>query len=327
MADEAVNPEPGTGEPLSMEDAAGLLFESDESLKANSEGATQEAPAPEKEQPEPVDPDEDLDITEDVQEEPEDADGTYEVKVNGETKKVTLDELRKGYSLESDYRKKTAELSEERSKIDSEYQALQTERQQQAQRLDGLLPQLQTALQGKWADVDWSTLARENPAEYVARREEYNQDVSKFNAGLQERQRLQSQMQEDQKKRSQEIIQRETELLKEVIPDFADPEKGAAKKAEYTSYLKGMGYDDDAIATINDHRMLVIIDKAIRYEKAMERAAKAKAGAAKAPPVSQPGARRRDGAKADAVATAQNRLKRTGSVEDAAQLLIERGIL
>ena len=38
----------------------------------------------------------------------------YEVKVNGETIKVSLDELQSGYAKDSDYRQKTSKLSEER---------------------------------------------------------------------------------------------------------------------------------------------------------------------------------------------------------------------
>ena len=47
-------------------------------------------------------------------------DSTYKVKVAGQELKVTLDELRNGYSRDADYRRKTEELSNERKSFQSE---------------------------------------------------------------------------------------------------------------------------------------------------------------------------------------------------------------
>ena len=44
----------------------------------------------------------------------------YNVKVNGKNHKVTLDELMKGYSKDSDYRQKSARLSEDRKSVEDE---------------------------------------------------------------------------------------------------------------------------------------------------------------------------------------------------------------
>ena len=58
--------------------------------------------------------------TEDIQKEP---DSTFTVKVAGQELKVTLDELKKGYSRDADYRRKTEELSFEKKEdnLDLEY--------------------------------------------------------------------------------------------------------------------------------------------------------------------------------------------------------------
>jgi hypothetical protein len=322
MADEAVNLETGTGEPLSLDDAAGLMFSEEESAdSANLDTEAQEAPVSDEDAPEPVDADDDQEDPIENTEEP--SEPTYEVKVNGETKTVTLSELQSGYSRDSDYRQKTAELAEQKRVWAEEQQAIQNERQEQARKLDALLPQLQTTLIGKWAKVDWATLARDNPAEYVALKEEYNQDEAKFNAGLQQRHQIEQQNQAQQQAKTRELIERETEALQAALPEFKDPEKAAVKKAEIRSYLKDVGYDDKTISTLTDHRMIVIIDAAMRHTRAQKAAAEAKAKGSKAPPVSQPGARRNSSGKADAIASAKNRLARSGSIDDAAALLQE----
>ena len=55
----------------------------------------------------------------DTQEKQEDS-PSYTVKVNGQELDVTLDELRNGYSRDSDYRQKTEELSHQRKQFQSE---------------------------------------------------------------------------------------------------------------------------------------------------------------------------------------------------------------
>lgn len=94
----------------------------------------------------------------------------YEVKVAGETQKVTLDELREGYQREADYRRKTQELSDERKAYESEseqaytdletrFNQLQESEQthvktlQLAQQRDSFLAQLENSDPGLFQDI------------------------------------------------------------------------------------------------------------------------------------------------------------------------------
>ena len=69
----------------------------------------------------------------------------YEITVNGQKQQVTLDELMKGYSRESDYTKKTMELGDKRREIETlqgdlakELEAVKNSKSQYAQQLDEL---------------------------------------------------------------------------------------------------------------------------------------------------------------------------------------------
>src|SRR3990167_2798503 len=44
---------------------------------------------------------------------------TYDVVINGETKSVSLEDLRNGYMMQSDYTRKTQELSDQRKQLDT----------------------------------------------------------------------------------------------------------------------------------------------------------------------------------------------------------------
>jgi hypothetical protein len=57
---------------------------------------------------------------------------TYEVEVNGQKTSVTLDDLRKGFMMQSDYTKKTQELSEQKKRHDALIEEKATELYMQA---------------------------------------------------------------------------------------------------------------------------------------------------------------------------------------------------
>ena len=47
---------------------------------------------------------------------------TYTVKANGKEIEVTLEDLKKGFMMESDYRHKTSEVANKRKALDSEFE-------------------------------------------------------------------------------------------------------------------------------------------------------------------------------------------------------------
>ena len=53
----------------------------------------------------------------------------FDITVNGKIQKVTLDELKEGYSKGSDYTKKTMELSEQRRSLDTELDTISKDKE------------------------------------------------------------------------------------------------------------------------------------------------------------------------------------------------------
>ena len=85
---------------------------------------------------------EELDDSEEVEE-------LYAVTVNGEEHEVTFDELLRGYSRQSDYTRKTQELSNDRKQMEelqkqynSEISTIQAERQQYTEYLNQIVENL-----------------------------------------------------------------------------------------------------------------------------------------------------------------------------------------
>ena len=152
MADEAVTPERETVEVTDVSSASnaleGLLDLGDTPPRQpsddNAEEQVEEDANPEMEAAEdntPVAESDDSDETEieEDQSEEEPAD-LFEVTLpGGEKAEVTLDELSKGYSRQSDYTRKTEELAAQRRQLAEEREqalsAVEAERQQYAARL------------------------------------------------------------------------------------------------------------------------------------------------------------------------------------------------
>ena len=112
--------------------------------------------------------------------------------VNVTEEEVTLDELMKGYSRQSDYTKKTQDLSTERKQMEemqrqynSEISQIQAEREQYVESLNQIIANSSTGLD-KFDNVDWASLRDSDPIEYVTKKEEFREQQEKVQALQQE---------------------------------------------------------------------------------------------------------------------------------------------
>ena len=111
---------------------------------------------------------EEAEEAEEESEEPDEEEGEalYAVTVNGKEREVSLDELLSGYSRQSDYTRKTQELSEERKQMESlgqrynsEVAQIQSERQQYMMNLQQIIESSTQDLQ-QFSKVDWDIFKR-----------------------------------------------------------------------------------------------------------------------------------------------------------------------
>lgn len=319
MEDEVSANPPGADDgPLTLDQAAERLRgvpgrdATDETSAdtAQVEGAGAEVEETEAEPTEEPDPPE----ADEPEEQPK---GRYRVKVNGEERLVTFDELRKGYQLESDYRQKTSKLAEDRKNLEAE-------RTHYAEQLKGFIPALQIQIQDKFANVNWQELARSDPAQYVALRAEFDQAATRLQLAQVEQQRIEAQTKAQRDADLKERVQQERAKLIEKLPAFGDAEKGKALAGEIKSFLRGQGYTDEEIAGAYDHRALMIAHDAMQYRKAQKAKTEAAKQANTAPKVQKPGNATRVDPKQAALSAATERFGKSGKVDDLAAVLRAR---
>jgi hypothetical protein len=188
----------------------------------------------------------------------------FTVKVDGEEVEVTLDELQRGYSRTKDYTRKTMELAEQRKAAEAELQQIRAERERYAAMLEQLQAQ---APQEK--EPDWDRLYQSDPIEWVRQRELWRDRKERQQQLESERQRLMYQRQQEQAQEMQRIAAENQQKLLEAVPEWADPEKGTQERQAVKKYLQEIGFSNDEVSQIYDHRAVLVARDAMRYRQMM----------------------------------------------------------
>jgi len=250
---------------------------------------------------------------EDEQEEPT----TYRVKAAGEERDVTLDELIKSYQLGTDYTKKSQAVAEERKVVEAERQRIEEAkylRDQYAERLQVIEQMLNQ--QPETENLDY--LKETDPIGYAVKVAELSQREKQLAQVRAEQARIADQQQREQQEQLGQVVQAESRKLAEVIPEYADPQKGETLRRELREFGLKAGFSDQELANVYDSRAVLTLYKAMQYDKLQS----AKPGITKkvneAPKVIKSGVSQpRDSS--DEMKKLKARAKQTGRVADAAR--------
>lgn len=241
---------------------------------------------------------------------------TFTVKVDGKDVSVTLEELQKGYSRTQDYTRKTQQIAEVRKQVEAETQAVRAERAQYAQ----LLGALQAQLQATEPQVDLDRLYNEDPIEWVRQKEILRERQEKAYAIQAEQQRLaQLSQQEQQQAMEQQLIAQKDALLA-ALPEWKDPKKAKAEKALVVETAKSVGFTEDDLKQVYDHRLVLLLRKAGLYDQMMSKRQGIKPVVSNGPRPAKPGAAGRVSTTTEST-RAKQRLAKTGRIDDAASAI------
>ena len=324
MSDNVSNPQ-GTGETLSDAAAAFASYLS----VAEPDGDTKQSEAPPG--PEAVGDDPEAeeaqlasDEAEEAEEEEQSEEGeseeeaapqptTFKVKVDGEEVEVTLEELQKGYSRTQDYTRKTQALAEQRKAAEAELETVRQERAYYAQMVQALEKQLSQAE----PEPDWDRLYQENPTEWVRQRELWRDKQDKLRAVQAENQRLSAMQQQEQAKAMQARLKEEAQKLVDAVPEWKDSKKAAEERGKLLEAAKRVGFSEDDLAGISDHRAIIVLRKAALYDELMSKKSSIKPTPTSGPRPAKPGSASTVPSKKSESVRAQERLARSGSMKDA----------
>jgi len=218
---------------------------------------------------EPDETDEPIDEEEDVQdkqeeEEQEEVEGEpelYKVIIDGEEVEVSLDELQKGYSRQSDYTRKTQQLAQQRK----EAEALQQDYAQRVEQLNQFAQQIQQQPdipEPQWtADPQaWERLRHEDPVQFVLEKDAARDREIARQQRQQQMQYLQSEQAQLQQHQFAQHIDGQRQQLNELIPAWSDKETAKSEKQELRKWASdAYGLTEQDLSQAYDARLVKIL--------------------------------------------------------------------
>lgn len=261
-------------------------------------------------------------VEEEVEEEVEPS--TYKVKVNGEEFEVDIDELKAGYQRQSDYTRKSQELAEQRKQTESineERIRLEQERQMYANALQTLAQDQQAKLK-EYESIDWNTLKEDDPYQYMLKKDEYNDVRAKMDNARKQQTLIQQQQQEQAMRARADFVQDQYTKLIEQLPEWAD--KNSTVKDDIRKFAIDSGYAPEEVEQLADHRSVLILKKAMEFDKLTSKVAPKKKAVKTVPKVQKSGRGKPKGEEESQKAKKKRtQLRKSGQVKDAASVFYD----
>lgn len=270
------------------------------------------------------DDDQDIDLDDEEYEPDEEVESAdkFTVKVAGEELEVDLDELKNGYSRQSDYTKKAQALAEERKQFTQDRDAVVLERQQYAQLLGALQQQLAADQQQQ---PDFDAMYEQDPIEAARLERNWTKQQQakqqKMQAIALEQQRVREANAQEQQQQMRGLIEQEVQRLPEVIPEWKDEKRASKERDELRAYLGEQGVNEEEMNALVRANHIAVLRKAMLYDKGRRRVKSAEKEGRKTRSA-KPGSRAaQQPASKRKTKVAYQRLAKSGSRSDAAAIL------
>lgn len=173
-----------------------------------------------------------------------------------------------------------------------------------------------TARWREWTPEAWARLAQEDPTQYTQLKAQHDAEYHQAVTAQQARDRMAAMEQ-------QAFLAQQSNLLAQVAPDLADPEKGVERVRGVKEFLVQSGIPQDVLPRISAVEWSLAYD-AMRYRQLVTKAQAKKATAAAPPRAVPPSPRGAAPSPARAVQGLEAKLTKTGSVDAAVELLLAR---
>ena len=260
---------------LKMTEPEGETPETEEAAPTEEEESTEETQDESLEE-ESEETEETESEEEEVEEESEDTDEEPEVEADDtivfEGQEYKIDDLVKGGLRQADYTRKTQALAEQRKGMEAaqqqytaESQAVQAERQQYINALSQII---QSSAQGldQFARIDWESLKEEDHIEYLSKKDEYREAQEKVQQHQFAMQQAQQRQGVESEHQHRIMLQQEHKALVDKHPDWADDSKRRELGSKLRDYAMAEGYSQEELSNLYDHRAVLMLNKAMKYD-------------------------------------------------------------
>ena len=302
----------------SVHEAANSFFNLLGGDEAPEEGQAEEPVEVEEELGEEV-PDEEYeeDPEEDSDLEPEEP-KRFKVKVAGQELELSEDELINYAQQGADYTKKTQQLAEQRKALEAEAQSVIQAKQLRdayAERLQ----MIEQMLNAQDSTEDLDSLKEADPIGYAVKVAELQQKEKQMQAVRAERERIAQEQQAEYRQNMQQYLATQAQELAKVIPEYSDPDKGEALRTDIRKFAKSVGFSDEDLSNVVDHRQVITLYKAMQYDKLQQAKPQVTKRVSEAPKTLKSGSGTKT-TNTDTMKRNKQQLRQTGKVRDAARI-------
>ena len=259
---------------------------------------------------------ENTEVTEEQQTELEEP-NLHRLKVNGQEIEVSLDELKAGYSRDSDYRQKTHSLSQERKSLEEQKNSLRQSYETRLKELNDTIATADEFIRQQQGGQDLQKLFDEDPVAAARLEFQLRQQSEKI-------EEMKSKAREAQHKQYNDFLETQKELAAQKIPEFADPSKADTFKINMRNTLRDYGFNDQEIGSLADHRFLMVAKDAMGYKSLQNKKPIVQKKVANAPKVVKSGvAKQNVSSGREVIRNKINKLRKSGSMNDAKSALLD----
>ena len=259
---------------------------------------------------------ENTEVTEETQTELEEP-NLHRLKVNGQEIEVSLDELKAGYSRDSDYRQKTHSLGMEKRDLEVQKNSLRQSYDAKLQELNDLLATADATVRQQQGSADLQKLYEEDPTQAA----KLDYQLRQQNRAIED---MKSKAREAQIKQYNEFLETQKELAATKIPEYSDPSKADQFKVNMRNSLRGYGFNDDEIGSLADHRFLLVAKDAMSYQSLKDKRPIVQKKVANAPKVVKPGvAKSTTSSGREQIRNKIGKVRKTGNINDASSAILD----
>jgi hypothetical protein len=259
---------------------------------------------------------ENTEVTEETQTESQEP-NLHRLKVNGQEIEVSLDELKAGYSRDSDYRQKTHSLGLEKRDLEAQKNSLRQSYDTRLSELNDLIATADATVKSQQGSQDLQRLYEDDP-----------QAAAKLDFQLRQQNTAIEDMKQKAKdayaKQYEDFLSTQRELAAQKIPEYSDPKKADQFKYNMRNSLRSYGFSDQEIGNLADHRFLMVAKDAMGYQSLKDKRPIVQKKIAKAPKVVKSGvASSNVSSGREQIRSKIGKVRKSGNIQDAQSAILD----
>ena len=177
----------------------------------------------------------------------------------GEEEYYTGEELADGWMRQKTFTQKTQQLAEQRKEMEAERAKVSQEREQYQLGLQQYLSQPEPQPPSE-------ELFESDPLAYMKAKDDYRDALAQRSQAQAELYRVEGERMREANLQRQEYLQRESERLTNLIPEWRDETVATKEKQAIKEYGLSLGYSNEEMDSIGDSRAVALMRKALMFD-------------------------------------------------------------